>query len=108
MQQYWVKERGPYRFMPAAEMAQAFRASSMGQAAAEELAQPPQRTKQGARQSIEQNACDTGRACLPSGKPLLGVGLSALSSTAVAGVQLCKSFAQRCHMLHLPADQAFS
>ena len=46
-QQYWVKERGPYRFMPAAEMAKAFRDSSVGQAAAEELAHPPERTKQG-------------------------------------------------------------
>lgn len=51
MQQYWVRERGPYRFMPAAEMAQAFRDSSMGQAAAAELAQPSQRTKQGELQA---------------------------------------------------------
>ena len=58
VQQYWGKERGPYRFMPAAEMAKAFRDSSMGQAAAEELAQPPQRTKQGELQSLFRNGFD--------------------------------------------------
>ena len=47
LQQYWAKEAGPYRFIPAAEMAQAFQNSAEGRAAAEELAQPPERTKQG-------------------------------------------------------------
>ncbi len=37
--------------MPAAEMAKAFQNSSIGQAAAKELAQPPERTKQGVLQS---------------------------------------------------------
>ena len=47
LQQYWAKEAGPYRFIPAAEMAEAFQNSSAGRAAAEELAQPPERTQQG-------------------------------------------------------------
>ena len=47
LQQYWAKEAGPYRFLPAAEMAEAFRNSAEGRAAAEELAQPPERTRQG-------------------------------------------------------------
>ena len=47
LQQYWAKEAGPYTFIPAAEMAQAFQNSKEGRAAAEELVQPPERTKQG-------------------------------------------------------------
>jgi hypothetical protein len=47
VQQYWAKEAGPYRFLPAAEMAKAFQNSRIGQAAATELAQPPERTQQG-------------------------------------------------------------
>ena len=47
VQQYWPKEAGPYKFMPAAEMAKAFQNFRIGKAAAEELAQPPERTKQG-------------------------------------------------------------
>ena len=47
LQQYWAKEAGPYRFIPAAEMAQAFQNSAEGRAAAEELALPLERTKQG-------------------------------------------------------------
>ena len=47
VQQYWAKEAGPYKFVPAAEMAKAFQNSKIGQAAAEELAQPPERTQQG-------------------------------------------------------------
>ena len=63
VQQYWVKERGPYRFMPAAEMAKAFQASSMGQAAAEELAHPPQRTKQGEPQAAIERCVIWQRVC---------------------------------------------
>ena len=47
VQQYWAKEAGPYKFVPAAEMAKAFQNSNIGQAAAEELAQPPERTQRG-------------------------------------------------------------
>jgi hypothetical protein len=47
VQQYWAKEAGPYKFVPAAEMAKAFQNSRTGQVAVEELAQPPERTKQG-------------------------------------------------------------
>ena len=103
MQQYWVKERGPYRFMPAAEMARSFRESSMGRAAAEELAQPPQRTKQGALQSSsETHGTQHLLACL-GGKLLLGVRLLTLSLKAVAIVLLSISLAELCKVLQSPA-----
>lgn len=45
--QYWADPSKPYRFIPPAEMAEAFRRSPVGQAAAAEIASPPARTKQG-------------------------------------------------------------
>ena len=57
LQQYWAKEAEPYRFLPAAEMAEAFRNSAEGRAAAEELAQPPERTKQGMQSLADQERC---------------------------------------------------
>ena len=89
--------------MPAAEMAKAFQDSSMGQAAAEELAQPPQRTKQGALQSPSTTHGTQHLLACPGGKPLLGVRLPTLSLTAVAIVLLSISLAELCKVLHLPA-----
>ena len=45
--QYWADHSKPYRFIPPAEMAEAFRRSPVGQAVAAEIASPPARTKQG-------------------------------------------------------------
>ena len=73
MQQYWVEERGPYNFMPAAEMAEAFRNSAMGQAAAEELAQPPQRTKQGEPQAFIETQMAWQNICMLKGYSALEV-----------------------------------
>ena len=47
MQQYWAGGAETYRFISAAEMAEAFRRSALGKAQAAELAQPPQRTEEG-------------------------------------------------------------
>lgn len=46
--------------MPAMKMAEAFQKSSLGRAAAEELAQPPQRTKQGAPQNLSPTPASQG------------------------------------------------
>lgn len=47
-QQYWAGPAEVYQFISAAEMAAAFQQSPLGKAQAAELAQPPQRTEEGA------------------------------------------------------------
>ena len=46
-QQYWAGDKRSYHFISPAEMAEAFWRSPVGQAAAAELAEPPQRTPEG-------------------------------------------------------------
>ena len=50
MQQYWARKDAAWQYVSPAEMRDAFAVSKLGQAAAAELAEPPERTEQGAAQ----------------------------------------------------------
>lgn len=88
VQQYWAKEAGPYKFMPAAEMAKAFENSKIGQAAAEELAQPPERTQQGILASCLCRLCSWNQSssCLESGRIASGVQVRLLAGEGASSV----------------------